>query len=721
MTGQPFLPALLGAGSRIAFEAAFGADLSDITGAGWTWTDITADVRHVARATIVQGRQDNVGQAGAAQCGFTVNNAAGNYTPLNPVGTHTIRQNTPIRRRMTLDNGVTWKTRFQGYLDSANPVTDISATVKGVEITALGALGRIAGRKKPLRSPLYRTTVGATPAYFWPMEDGTGATAALEFLGRTPLRVASGAPAFGADGGGGAAAAVSHNVGDSLSVTLPSTVAANWRVAFALKPGAWAAGNHPTPLTVTTSDGSFFALTFNGVAGIGQVAYMRPDGTGVTGGANWGAACFDGKFHELSLEVFQNGADIAYIAYTDGVGIIGNPAFTGTATTLAPISRLTTNVNYIDGQYPMSITGLAAWQNIGPYATANGFAVGAAAFGYAGETASARLSRLMAEEGVALDLFGSSDVAMGPQGIDTLINLMRNCEAADHGLLYDGFGPGVAYQCRTARYNAAAALTLDMGPGKREVAPPFEPKFDRQQVKNLYTVSRPGGSSATSERVDGPLGTDPVNGIGVEDGSAPSLNLYRDDPLQDHADYLVALGTVPGYRFPSLNLNMRAIPARAAALLAAGGPGYRATIVNPASKAVDLPPDPIDLIVEGWTETTTVSTWEFAGNCSSYEPFRVGVADTDRADSGSSTLGLGVTAAAASLSVATTDPGDLWTTTAADWPFLIVVGPEVMQVNSVTGGSSPQTFAVTRAINGVAIAHTAGEPVHVYHPILAAL
>nr|UXE44744.1 hypothetical protein Hi04_10k_c361_00008 [uncultured bacterium] len=63
----------------------------------------------------------------------------------------------------------------------------------------------------------------------------------------------------------------------------------------------------------------------------------------------------------------------------------------------------------------------------------------------------------------------------------------------------------------------------------------------------------------------------------------------------------------------------------------------------------------------------------------------------------------------------------LWTTTAGDFPFDILVGGERMTVTSITGSSSPQTFTVTRSVNGVVKAHSSGEAVNVYSATIAAL
>jgi hypothetical protein len=67
----------------------------------------------------------------------------------------------------------------------------------------------------------------------------------------------------------------------------------------------------------------------------------------------------------------------------------------------------------------------------------------------------------------------------------------------------------------------------------------------------------------------------------------------------------------------------------------------------------------------------------------------------------------------------------VWTTTAAhssDFPFDIEVintgalSGERMTVTAITGSSSPQTFTVTRGVNGISVAHSSGATVRLWRP-----
>lgn len=71
------------------------------------------------------------------------------------------------------------------------------------------------------------------------------------------------------------------------------------------------------------------------------------------------------------------------------------------------------------------------------------------------------------------------------------------------------------------------------------------------------------------------------------------------------------------------------------------------------------------------------------------------------------------------MSVAIETGKAIWSTTADD--FDIMMGGERMTVTAVSGASSPQTFTVTRAVNGVSKTHDAGTKVMLYKPTILAL
>lgn len=229
--------------------------------------------------------------------------------------------------------------------------------------------------------------------------------------------------------------------------------------------------------------------------------------------------------------------------------------------------------------------------------------------------------------------FVISPVQMGAQSTDTFLDLLRECESADHGVLYDGFGPGLAYRSRDSVYNATASLTIDVSTG--QLAPPFQPVDDDQRIRNKYTVSREGGSSATFEQSTGLLGTD---SIGIYEGST-ILNLSADSANYLHAGWLTHLGTVEGFRYPTLNLNFLSNPSLASSWLNTRL-FDRIDVINVSSELPQHPPEPVSLILEGYTEKLSTTEWTVTANCAPYRPNVVGALNstTPRLDCGATTL-----------------------------------------------------------------------------------
>jgi hypothetical protein len=251
----------------------------------------------------------------------------------------------------------------------------------------------------------------------------------------------------------------------------------------------------------------------------------------------------------------------------------------------------------------------------------------------------------------------------------------------------------------------------------------MEPTDDDRLIANDVMVARSsGGSTARQSLASGALSTQaPPSGVGPYP-QTPTVNLASDAQLADQAGWLVWLGTVDDLRYPVLSANL-ASPKISTVyyqlqdldigdrITASGTPGQ-------------LPPDGISQLVQGQTEALgDVFTEQWA--CAPEAPYRVGVLDDPvlgRADTDGSTLHAGISATATSMQVDTTDlTKPLWTTSAGDFPFDIAVGGERMTVTNITSTSSPQTFTVTRSVNGVIKTQTAGADVRLFQPSILSM
>ncbi len=333
---------------------------------------------------------------------------------------------------------------------------------------------------------------------------------------------------------------------------------------------------------------------------------------------------------------------------------------------------------------------------------------------YFRETAGARIRRLCAENGITAATTGNG-TQMGEQLPDTLLDLIQDAADADGGVLTELRNQlGYGYGHRAGRYNQPVALALDYAQG--HVTPPFKPLDDDSELRNDVTVTRDGGGSARAERTSGPNSVlAPPAGAGRYDDGF-TLNLGRDLHCADQAGWRLHLGAWDEQRYPTLTINLGRNPSLISAVAALDS-GDRITIAN-------LPPwvsyDLADLIIDGYSERFDSVEWIWTANLSPARPFDVGVHGVGRYGTAGSQLNSSATNSATSLSVATTS-GPLWTTAGGDMPFEIIVGGERMTVTAISGASSPQTFTVTRAVNGVVKAHSSGAAVELYQPAIRAL
>jgi hypothetical protein len=132
----------------------------------------------------------------------------------------------------------------------------------------------------------------------------------------------------------------------------------------------------------------------------------------------------------------------------------------------------------------------------------------------------------------------------------------------------------------------------------------------------------------------------------------------------------------------------------------------------------DQAPDTVYLMTLGSRETLEAFSYEMKLSCISEGPMHVGIYDSadSRYDTAGSTLGGAITTTGTSLAILIQD-GSIWTRAAGDMPFDIVIGGEQMRVTAISGASSPQTFTVTRSINGIVKAHAAASPMRLYRPV----
>lgn len=304
--------------------------------------------------------------------------------------------------------------------------------------------------------------------------------------------------------------------------------------------------------------------------------------------------------------------------------------------------------------------------------------------GYRGELAADRISRLCSENDIPAVVYSGDSEPMGRQKAAKLVDLLRECENADQGVLFER-GLALGYLPRSRRYNLPVALALDWAAG--DLAEPPEPVDDDQRLRNQWTVTRTDGSSATASNAAS------IELEGLYDDST-EVNILFDERLVDFASWLTMVGTGNYLRWPRITINLVAHPELIGQWLASGI-GSRVTVANPPSQILG---ETIDLIIEGYTETINQYVWTVELACSPAQPWDVAVYGTDRYDSVSSFLQTTtLSASATSLKIITTDQRTPWSTTAP--PYLITLGGEDMTVTAMTATNADdlgtETFETT--------------------------
>lgn len=730
MTGIPILTNIL-SGVLMAVEIAWGADLTDTTGASWVWVDESANLRYAdVGVQITIGRVDEISLTPPASCSFVLNNNSARYSANNPLSVlwPTVKRNTPVRVRVSLDNGATWVIRFQGYANGFAPSWDSSAREARVTVSAADILRRLGQGTTPLRSPLERKNVAdPTVVAYWPLEDtsGTGSSAFPNgsAMSVTGVTFASNSEIPGSD------ALPVLTATAALSGTVPThTFTTNWQVDWYGKLPATPPTAAAILMRIATTGSviAYWDIVLN-TSGTAELVGRGPGGATVIdipglGGASpltdrWCHLYFTVKAGEWQYSQVDAIADGTTHRFDIGVfsGTIGDVR--GVAT---PPSA---------GLAGIAMGHVAVRDVYHTFSDISGAGSVLVAGGYAGEAPIDRLTRLCGEEGVPLVVknFYSSTIVMGPQRIDTFLNLLRACELTDSGFLYGGLSAGLFYQGISQRYDQATAMTLNAAGADLQYD--LTPADNDQRNRNKVTVSRRNGSSATAKDTLGPLGTG-ANGIGTYD-TAFTVDAFDDSGLVDRASWEVHAGTIPGFRYPRINLSMltnKTLTGRWLARADSSGPvipGCRIDITNLSSVLLQHPVGTVPLVLEGYSETLDSINWTAQGNCSLNSVYdvhkvndvllgRLDVAVDPVTGAAKSSLGAGAAGGATSLTVATAAGSQVFSQAAGDYPSQILVAGVAVTVTAVSGTTSPQTFTVTASTVTKALPN--GSDVTLYTP-----
>jgi hypothetical protein len=636
--------------------------------------------------------------------------------------------------------------RYHGEMSSQPKATDPSLTDVYVPLACGGIWRRLQQANAPEYSPMRRAIQAQagtlTPVAYWPGEDLQGSTVLGSGTGGPSMTVSGGTgdgsvtttgPAFASDSTFACSSALPVLNGSSWHGAVPAYESSgSLIVRFLLNIPSTAAAATPLMRVITTGTCQELSLYWNSGGTLSLAGYGSGGQVFSSGPVSFNV---DGTPVLVSMELRPGfGPAINWWIEVLAPGESSGLSFSGII--IGSVGKAT--------DIYVSPAGLMSQVTVGHIQVQSDwvslFSVAQPLNAWSGETAGSRFARLCGENGIAARITGPPDLsaAMGAQPVDTLPDLLQQCEDADRGMITEPRESySLGYRTLVSLLNQAAAVTLDWASAALAAQGWKPPTSDDQYTVNDVTLTREsGGSSGSSGATfrtylgDGsPMSiSQPPDGAG-DYATSLSVNVQADTQLPDLAGWMVHVGTVDEDRWPAIPLDLSR-PAVAALFWALQDIG-----IGDRVDQVNLPPwaswNDVRQLAAGVTEEIGGYFWRIAWNGipeSAYETMVLDDPVYGRAGTGGSSLSVAVSATATTLQVATVDGAPLWTTDEADFPFGIQVHPagapgkgEQVTVTGISGTSSPQTFTVIRSVNGVVAGHGAGETVSLFWPPVLAI
>lgn len=571
-----------------------------------TWTDVTAWASLTSGVRISgHGRTGERDRPGAASLSLVLDNPDGRFTP-GRSGSPYYPSVLPARK-IRVSKGST--ARFTGHVTDWSPSWPGSVGAwSQVVVTAVDPLGRW-GARRPLRSALAETLLASSPVAYWPLGDSSSAVAAEESSGTAsasalaPQQVgAGGSCTFGAGigpGGDGQAAVMfaraSSTAGVHLVGSLPSAgaVVGGPAATLTVRLCVATATSSQSLLRIEDDYGSFVDI---GANASGQARLRLWDGLS----GSWiytvsSSSITDGQTHTVSAVLSRSGGALEAALHVDSTS--GSVVTVGTWP--LPVMRRVT-VGGVSGEMATATVSHVALYSTalsaGTCATHHDVASTAAA----GDTTSERLSRVAGWVGAPVySGLASSETVMSAAMTagQSLTDALADIERADGGRAYvrpDG--------------------TLDLIPRENMWRRPVSWTVDANATGHIDgltpTMSTQGVvNDATGQRPTGPV-LRVVNPESVADyGPVATANTYHlstDAEVADRLWWDVNADGSPRVRVPGVAVNVLCADAATQAAVLGLQQGSRIQITGLPSQA---PSTTLDLIVEGWSESISITEW----------------------------------------------------------------------------------------------------------------
>jgi len=512
--------------------------------------------------------------------------------------------------------------RFHGELSSLPVRSTQSARDHVLNAEAGGLLRRLRQGDPVLGSPLRRGIL-RTPgiSYYWPCEEsGDQLTILGAAIGDEPLRIANGSVNTASYDGFASSSPIAE-VGDGRWDAELVMANSAWQLRFSLYAPPDSTIVDGDIIYVQTVDNFGWSISYDST-GSGSLRLQRTNDIGAvlydSGGVGFNA---NGNPMRIHLSVTPNGSDVDI----DWQGRLEN-GFVGGITETAP--NITIGEPAAIGVNPLGgATGLAIGHITMRNGTTDVSELENELSGFVGETAAARVRRLLDEEGITNRIVGDIDqsMPMGRQRARTLVQLLEECAATDLGYLYElRETVGLGYRTRTSARNQTATVSLDASAS--ELSRPLDLDVDDNGLANDWTLRNESGAEARSVLDDGSdlsVSAPPV-GAGRYETSA-TVNIAEEQDLPWLADRYRERGTVNEPRVSSLmvGLHRPRMPSGKLAPLLTARLGDRIDVNNYTAVVLGSAPS-VQQVLQGTAETwapkrfdvslltTSASPWSLA-------------------------------------------------------------------------------------------------------------
>lgn len=629
---------------RIALSANLSEDWRS-----WSWLDISERVRWDAGVTITSGKRDRDPNVPASTAQFSLTNIDGELSRQNVFSSlfGSLYKHNPIW--ITTDVGNGEFNEFFGFTQELPKRSDTSGSDAVIQMTCKGPLDHIF-RSKERVSPLRIACIASAPLVLWTLEEEASATQAASALTNGSPMVQTGTIAWASSNrviGAKALPNMRSGSGGTLVGSVPNIPSGspgavldqNYILSAVTSPedfasGSWNVFHFDTQLTTLVTG---FSVN---VVNDGTLQLVSSDAGGgttvrVTSGVVPGiftepkliqltAEMQDASFGDTIYRLVVNNVQVATVTLATFAGLI--TSITLTASSASEAAALgCVFLHYFEAGSPTGV-GLG---NVG--VTPNMDEILSALTAHTGDMVHQRIARVCRQQGISFYTSAGVSQRLGPQPIDTPINIIRNAEVVD-GVVYE-FEFGLGYKATNEYARQPVSIALDIA--EAHIVGELQPADDTTKFYNQWTVTRQGGSSSTQQK-DG--------GISANEEIFPNettLNIQTDAQAALLASFFANRDSSEADRWPYVKFALQKHPELIPAYQ--GMPyGGRVTVANMRTRwGVTA----LNLTVEGKVVFFNSRQYEITLNSSDASIHDIGQLDGGQAlDSRSTTLFTGIDA-----------------------------------------------------------------------------